>query len=732
MLHNVTPRLYQETILATCCEKNTLVVLPTGMGKTLVAILLAAQQLKKYPEKKILFVAPTKPLVEQHVATFKRHLNLSEEDYALFTGNVRPEKREILWKTAQFIFSTPQGLENDTISSRIDLSQVSLLIIDEAHRAVGDYAYVFLAKQYLKKGTPPKILGLTASPGSDLEKITEVCENLGIEAVEIRTDEDPDVKPYIQEVNIDWIKVILPESFLSIKKHLEVCINTKMVQVKEFGYANSINLQRTELLKLQGLLHAKMSQGEKSFELLKSLSLVAEVMKVHHALELLETQGIAPLQIYFDKLIQESVHSKVKAVKNLVIDSNFKTAMWKTKQLIEENIEHPKLAELKRIIQNLLRENPRQKIIIFCQYRDSAVNIKSTLANIDGCYSNLFFGQAKKGETGLSQKEQQAMLQEFKDGMFQILIATSVAEEGLDIPNVDVVIFYEAIPSAIRQIQRRGRTGRNEKGRVIVLIAKDTRDEGYRWSAFHKEKKMHRILHDLKSKTNFQEKKEQIVIPEIQQYPFTILVDHREKGSPVVKQLVDMGCQLKLEQLQSADYVVSGRVGVEYKTAEDFINSIIDGRLLAQMKELKQHFERPLLIIEGDSDLYHLRNVHMNSIRGMLAAITISFGIPLLQTKTPQETANIIAVIAKREQEYENRDINLRGEKKPLSLKELQEYVISSLPGIGPRLAKPLLEHFGSVKKIVNASLDELKEIELIGEKKAQRIREVLDKEYQR
>ncbi|MBS3128560.1 hypothetical protein J4410_05420, partial [Candidatus Woesearchaeota archaeon] len=569
--------------------------------------------------------------------------------------------------------------------------------------------------------------------GSDVQKITEVCENLGIEAVEIRTEEDPDVQPYVQEIAVDWIKVTLPESFLVIKKYLELCLKEKMNTLKELGYANRIEFQKTELLKLQAMLHAKMMQGERTIELMRSLSVLAEVMKAHHALELLETQGITQVQHYFEKLTAESTHSKVKALQNLMKDSNFKTAMWKTKQLFEQNIEHPKLDELKRIITDVVREDAKQKMIVFTQYRDSATKIKQVLADIPGCYSNVFVGQAKKGETGLSQKEQHAMLQEFKDGMFQVLIATSVAEEGLDIPKVDMVLFYEPIPSAIRQIQRRGRTGRTEKGKVIVLMAKDTRDEGYRWSAFHKEKRMHRILHDLKKKNILLEKKEQRVLPNYEeQYPFTIVVDHREKGSPVLKQLLDLGCHIKLEQLKSADFLLSGRVGVEYKTTEDFVNSIIDGRLLAQMKELKENFERPLLIIEGNEEVYYVRKIHTNAIRGMLAAITISFGIPLLQTKSPQETAGILALIAKREQEFENRDVNLRGEKKPLSLKELQEYIVSSLPGIGPKLAKPLLEKFGSVKNIVNASLDELKEIELIGEKKAQRIREVLDENYQR
>ncbi|MBD3310622.1 DEAD/DEAH box helicase, partial [Candidatus Woesearchaeota archaeon] len=205
MLKGFEPRLYQETILATAADHNTLVVLPTGMGKTAIGFMLAVNRLKRFPGSKILMLAPTKPLAEQHMNSFRKVMDLPKERFALFTGQISPEKREELWKDAQLIFSTPQGMENDVISSRIDLGDVSLLIFDEAHRTVGDYAYVFIAKQYARKARYPRILGLTASPGSDLEKIKEVARNLHAEEIEVRTDSDPDVKPYIQDIRIEWV-----------------------------------------------------------------------------------------------------------------------------------------------------------------------------------------------------------------------------------------------------------------------------------------------------------------------------------------------------------------------------------------------------------------------------------------------------------------------------------------------------------------------------------------------
>ena len=295
MIKNFQPRLYQQTILGTCVEKNTLVVLPTGMGKTNLAVLLAAQRLRQYPQSKILIVAPTKPLVEQIMQRFIAHLNIPSEQIVFFTGSIDPKKRAELWQKSTVISSTPQGLENDVISKRINLEEVSLLVFDEAHRAVGDYSYVWLAKQYQKTAKFPRILALTASPGSDLEKINEVILNLHIEEIEVRVDTDPDVSPYVQEVDITWVEVILPESFNAVQKYLTDCFKDKLREISKNGYFDPKNIDhatKTELLQLQGHLQGEIGSGNRDLEVLKSLSLAAEAMKVQHAVELLETQSI--------------------------------------------------------------------------------------------------------------------------------------------------------------------------------------------------------------------------------------------------------------------------------------------------------------------------------------------------------------------------------------------------------------------------------------------------------
>jgi len=335
----------------------------------------------------------------------------------------------------------------------------------------------------------------------------------------------------------------------------------------------------------------------------------------------------------------------------------------------------------------------------------------------------LFVGQAKKFGIGLSQKEQVALLDQFRDGLFNVLIATSVAEEGLDIPSVDEVIFYEPIPSAIRSIQRRGRTGRQEKGKAILLITNGTRDEGYHWSAKGKEKKMQKTLKAMKDLTP-----KQPTLKSYEKLDLLIYADYREKGSKVVKALLDAGANIRLQMLDTGDFVVSNNTVIEYKRADDFVASIIDGRLISQLRELRTA-TKPLIIVEGE-DLYSQRNIHPNAIRGMLASITAGFGIPLLQTKNPQETAGMLLALAKREQDQQQGSYSPHAAKRISTLKDMQEYLVSSLPGIGLSTAKNLLTHFGSVRKLFDAEVKELQAVDGVGPKTAEQVRDILDKAY--
>ncbi len=718
------PRLYQENIFNTCTRANTLVVLPTGRGKTKLAILVAVHRLNNFKDSKIVFLTPTKPLAAQIVNEFKDSTNI--EDVNLFTGEMKPEQRGELWKDSRVIVSTPQGFTNDVINKRINLREVSLVVFDECHRATGDYDYVWLAKHYNKMGNFPRIVGLTASPGSDLVTINEVSKNLFVEDVEVRTDKDEDLKPYVQETKVEYVLIDFPEDFKQVQKYLTDCFKSKLRLLKEFNVLGAISMiSKKKLLDTQRDLQRRVARGERDQLIWQSIALVAEAIKVQHALELLETQGVMASMEYFKKLYKEAEVGKAKSTKNLVQDVNFKSAYAKLNLMDGDNVEHPKLKKLVNIVKQELKEGV--KILIFNQYRDSANFLVKQLNELDDVNAKLFVGQMKKKGTGLTQKEQIQIIQDFKEGVYNILVGTSVSEEGLDIPSVDLVLFYEPIPSAIRTVQRRGRTGRMSEGKVKVLVTKGTRDEAYRWTAYHKENRMHRILGGLKSKLSLSTQKQKSVAD----YggKIKIYADSREKGSGIMKRLVDLNVDVKMQNLDVGDFLISEDCVIERKEVSDFVASIIDKRVLDQVKAMKQ-FSKPILIIEGTDDIYSVRKVHPNAIRGMLAYIAIDMKIPIIYTKDSRDTAEFLLVAAKREQDKVNKEFAIRGERKPLTPKEQKEFIVGSLPGVGGALAKNLLNEFRSVKGIVNASADELKDVDLVGKKKAEAIKKAVEEEY--
>jgi len=242
---------------------------------------------------------------------------------------------------------------------------------------------------------------------------------------------------------------------------------------------------------------------------------------------------------------------------------------------------------------------------------------------------------------------------------------------------------------------------------------------------------MHNLLKDIKNKVKLSTQ------PTLDKYikkneEILVFADSREGGSQVIKKIKELGLNIQLKTMTTADFVVSSRVGIERKTPKDFVDSIIDKRLLHQLKDLKQNYEKPLIIIEGEEDIYSIRKIHPNAIRGMLSTIAISYGIPILQTKSGNETAELIKSIAIREQNYKEKDFGIRTERKPLTTKEQQEFIIESLPGIGPSLAKSLLKEFKTVKKIMNSKPEKLTKIEQLGKTKAEEIIRVLNEKYEK
>ncbi len=715
-------RLYQQTILNSAINQNTLVVLPTGLGKTHIAIALSAARLKE--NSKILVLAPTKPLILQHMQTFSEFFEPADK-LALLTGEVSPNERKILWNDSKIIFSTPQTIRNDIIYGQIKLTDVSLIVFDEAHRAIGDYAYVFIAENYAKTAPNSKILALTASPGSEEYKINDVCKNLFIDKIEYRSRDDSEVKDYVKEIEIHYKSVELPDEIIAIKSRLERALQFRIDKLHRYGFLTN----KSAIITKKALLHLQLTlrnqYRKKNFAVARGISVCASVIKLKHMLGLAESESLTALNEYFENLLEISKTTKTKAVKELVGDFNVNAAHILTLNALENNIEHPKLNLLKTIIEEQINLKPTSKILVFTEYRANIPKILDTLSPIK-MDAHYFIGQGKKG---MNQKTQADVIGKFREGYLNCLVCTSVAEEGLDIPQVDLIIFYTPVPSAIKNIQRRGRTGRQESGKTIILVAKDTADQRYVYISQRKEKKMKSIIENMSDTKP--------TSPEINlnQYvtndsSLLVFADSREHGS-VIDRLFKNGINVKVGQLKAGDFIISEDVGVERKTTDDFVNSLVDKRLFEQAQKLKQNFVRPLYIIEGNfENLFSVRNVDSKAILGALTSLILDWQVPLLFSRNPEETADIITNLAKREQIDNKKLVSVRSGQKPKILTEQQQYFIEGLPNIGPTAARNLLKHFTTPKNILNASIEELKEVDGIGKILAEQIRKLLDEDY--
>jgi len=744
--NTVEKREYQINIAKNALNGNTLVVLPTGLGKTIIAILVLVEILYR-KDGKILFLAPTKPLVEQHARTIK---NLTKiEDVLVLTGEVSKKKRVEMYDEARIIVATPQIIQNDIISGDLNIKDFSLIIFDEAHRSVGNYAYVFIAKKYRESRKDHLILGITASPGGDEDKIMEIIENLGIENVEIRTEEDRDVKKYVKGFKIRWVELPMPQEIKELYSKLRELYSSIIADLRQFGLFVTVKKPtRSDILRAQKIVQENIRDGKSEFY--QAAMLLTMAIKIDYALEYLETQGFEASYNYLMRLIEEG-NSKggSKAARTLVRNEKFIEVVRIARNIMEniEDVENPKLNALRAIIRKELAAHKDARIIVFTHFRETAQLVAESLNEIPGVKAIRFVGQASKGEDkGLKQKEQVEIVEKFKKGEYNVLVATSVAEEGLDIPATDMVIFYEPVPSEIRSIQRRGRTGRTKIGKVIILTIKGTRDVAYLWSSKNKEKRMKNELlwlrmilkeklptkgkREIVKKEERKEKKGQLRLFDFEgeEVKPEIYVDTREFRSDVVKYLSE-NYKIVSKQLDVGDYVISNRIVIERKRVDDFLDSLKDGRLFSQMVEMRRNYEVPVLIIEGES--LFIRGFHENSIYGALASIIADYQIPIIFTKDARETAKFIDTLVKRELAGK-REVALRKEKRPMSDEERQRYIVESLPNVSAKLSQRLLEHFGSVRDVINAEVGELIQVKGIGRKTAEEIYEIVNKKYKK
>ncbi|MGA2783804.1 MAG: DEAD/DEAH box helicase [Candidatus Bathyarchaeia archaeon] len=484
-------REYQVHISEAASKSNTLVVLPTGLGKTVIAILVAEKRLSEIKDSTIVVLAPTRPLVIQHYNAFRNYFKNFTCNH--MTGQIPAKQREKTWTESSFIFATPQVIANDVEAKRYTLTKVGLLVFDEAHRCVKNYDYTKLALEYQRSAEHPLILGLTASPGGDRKRVEEICQNLSIKQVEARTEHDDDVRSYVQSVSAEWIRVQLPENYREVSRLLRTVYDEKLNKLKTMKLLPNIQVvPKKLLLDLRLQLVARLRENRSGY-IFAALTLQAQTISLLHAIELLETQGAGNLRSYLARMKE----NPKRTVQSLLKDERIQRAVELSSNLTTP---HPKLDVASKLVISEIGTNPNARIIIFTQYRDTVDQIVSRLQQ-EGIRPVRFVGQATRDETskGLTQNEQVEILKDFSSGTYNVLVTTSIGEEGLHVPDVDHVIFFEAVPSEIRTIQRRGRTGRTRIGKVTTLLAENTVDEPYYWSSFRKEKRMRTILHRVKT-----------------------------------------------------------------------------------------------------------------------------------------------------------------------------------------------------------------------------------------
>jgi Fanconi anemia group M protein len=835
-------RSYQLSLAETAAADHTLVCLPTGLGKTAVSLLVTAERLAERGGTSLL-LAPTKPLVQQHAAFYREALSVDDDDIVVFTGAVRPGDRADLWESARVVCATPQVIENDLVGNRISLSDVTHLTFDECHRATGNYAYNYIADRYHADAETPLVTGMSASPGGDKEEILTVCDNLGLCDVAVMTEDDADVAAHTHDTDVEWERVELPDTVVEIRDALNDVISERLSKLQGLGVTNSTdpNMSQSQLnairAKLQELIDNDSSEGY------KGMSAHAEIMKLRRAVELVETQSVESLRRYFERQREDAKSSGAsKASQRFVSDPRVKEAMRRAEAFDDL---HPKFRRARILLAQTLGIEDGERVIVFTESRDTAETLTAFLG--EHFSTRRFVGQSdKEGSDGMTQTEQKDTLDAFRSGEFEVLVSTSVAEEGLDVPDVDLVLFYEPVPKGIRSIQRKGRTGRASDGRVVVLLAEDTRDEAFFWISRNEEKRMEKELRKLKDLEGEieSELRKQVGIDEfdtpdgagaaadrngsgdtgadgkanganvgddtateasadaepadaepddgvpaspdetgaadadtdargqagLADFAGTasdaapddrtpsdgtesasdgpdapgstvvepaaegieIVADQRELDAHIARDLSTReGIETRLETLAVGDYVLSDRVVIERKAVEDFLETLVGGdrSLFEQVGAAARHYARPVVVIEGER-LYEARNVHPNAIRGAIASLAVDFGASVLRTTDADDTADLLEVIARREQETDDRSVSVHGEKGGKTLAEQQEYVVGAVAEVGPVTARALLAHFGSVEAVMGATEEDLLAVDGVGEVTADRIRTVTASPY--
>ena len=484
----IEARAYQLEAADEALTGSTMLVLPTAAGKTVVAWMVIAERLQSTTGW-ALVIAPTVALVEQHLRGLVPVLQGIEP--ISVTGKNPVAKRVDLWESSRVIVATPQVVRNDIVRGSLDLTDCSLLVVDEAHHATGEHAMAQVGGMYLSQASNPLVFATTASPGSRKDLVREVCSRLDIERIHLRATDDPMLAEHLAGLELQEIRVTVPDEIRELAEPLVLWQRGIVDRQRRLGrYVMPGAISHAGLSNAMDRAQTAISRGESNAY--QSVSQIATAMRLHHLINHLLSQGCAASREFLMRL-STGDRSTTKSTRGFLRDPRISGLIRSLEEMDEM---HSKVGAVRRLVRERLRRDSESRVIVFATFRDTVSALEIAIADLKDARPVRFVGQSSRGGSkGLSAKQQVERLDEFRDGSANVLVATSVGEEGLDIPSADLVIFYEPVTSEIRTIQRRGRTGRHREGEVVVLIAEETRDEGAWAAAERREEYMRRAVH---------------------------------------------------------------------------------------------------------------------------------------------------------------------------------------------------------------------------------------------
>ena len=491
----IQARAYQLEAVDVSLSGSTLLVLPTAAGKTAVAWMVMAEMLEQ-TDGWALMIAPTAALVKQHLDDLEKIFDKDSIQPFSMSGAIPPSKREGMWNNGRLVVSTPQVVRNDVNRGLLDLSNCCLLVIDEAHHATGERAEAQVSDLYLELANQPLILGMTASPGSTTQKVEEISNRLQVHRIHLRTSEEKMLSEHLASLDVEELRVKVPDEIRDLAEPLVLWQETIVDRERRLGrYVMPGAVTHRGLSNAMERANLAVRRGQS--DAYGSMSRIGLAMSLHHLINHLLCQGIAAAKEFLDRKESGDDAGK-KNTRNLLRDPRIISLRASLSEMSES---HSKVSSVRRLVRERLRRDPNSRIIVFATFRDTVTALETAIGDLEGSIPIPFIGQSKRASgSGLTAKQQVERIEKFRSGKGNVLIATSVGEEGLDIPSADLVIFYEPVASEIRTIQRRGRTGRHRDGDVVVLIAEDTRDEGARAAALRREENMHRAVAKVRRK----------------------------------------------------------------------------------------------------------------------------------------------------------------------------------------------------------------------------------------